>query len=265
MTMSPDPRRVVFGRRRGRRLRAGRQRLIDELLPVLRLRLPDGNRQLDPRPLFDPAAEAVWLEIGFGAGEHLAFQAKAHPSIGMIGCEPFVNGVAGLLARIEQERLQNIRIFPEDGRDVLDGLAEASIDRAFILFPDPWPRKRHGKRRLVCAETLAGLARVMADGAELRLASDDAGQIRWMLEQTLAFPAFEWSARGPGDWRNRPSDWPPTRYELKAIKQGRRPAFLRFRRRRRRHAGPTKSLRSKAKCVSHPADSNVPPYRRIDR
>ncbi|MFQ5953541.1 MAG: tRNA (guanine(46)-N(7))-methyltransferase TrmB [Kiloniellales bacterium] len=228
-----DRRRIVYGRRRGRRLRPGRQRLIDELLPGLEIRLPQHGRPLDPRGLFDPAVEAVWLELGFGAGEHLACQAKAHPTVGMIGCEPFVNGVAALLARIERERLQNVRIFADDGRDLIDVLPEASIGRVFVLFPDPWPKRRHGKRRVVSADSLAGLARVMADGAELRLASDVPEQVRSMLAQTLASRAFEWTARRPGDWRQRPSDWPPTRYELKALDEGRRSAYLSFRRRPR--------------------------------
>ena len=228
-----DRRRIIYGRRRGRRLRPGRQRLIDELLPALDIRLPGPGGELDPPGLFDPAPAAVWLEIGFGAGEHLAYQAKANPGIGMIGCEPYVNGVAALLARVERERLENVRIFPDDGRDLIDVLAEASIGRAFVLFPDPWPKKRHGKRRVVSGETLAGLARALADGAELRLASDVPEQLRWMLDNTLASGNFEWTARRPGDWRRRPADWPPTRYELKAVEEGRRPAYLRFRRRRR--------------------------------
>ena len=232
----------MYGRRQGRRLRPGRQRLIDELLPVLRVRLPEAGGRLDPRRLFDPVAEAVWLEIGFGAGEHLAYQAKAHPSIGMIGCEPFVAGVAGLLAQVARGHLSNVRIFPDDARDLIEVLAEASIGRVFLLFPDPWPKKRHGKRRFLCAESLAGLARVMDDGAELRLASDVAGQVRWMLEKSLGCAAFEWQARGPDDWRRRPPDWPPTRYEMKALEEGRRPAYLRFRRRPRRPAGANKVL-----------------------
>lgn len=244
MTNPPSgaPRRTVYGRRHGRRLRPGRRRLIEELLPALRFRLPEAGGELAPRRLFDPATEAVWLEIGFGAGEHLAYQAKAHPTIGMIGCEPFVAGVAGLLARVERQRLRNVRIFPDDARELIEALAEASVGRVFLLFPDPWPKRRHAKRRFLCADSLAGLARVMADGAELRLASDVAGQVRWMLEQTLAGAAFEWLARGPGDWRHRPPDWPATRYETKALEQGRRPTYLRFRRRPRRLAGADKAL-----------------------
>jgi tRNA (guanine-N7-)-methyltransferase len=206
---------------------------MDEVLPGLRVRLPEGAGGLDPRWLFDPPPLAVWLEIGFGGGEHLACQAAAHPEIGAIGCEPYLNGVARLLGHVVERRLANVRIFLDDARPLIDALAEACIARVFVLFPDPWPKRRHAGRRFVGAETLAGLARVMRDGAELRLATDDPGQVRWMLEQTLSSPAFEWLARGPGDWRGRPPDWPATRYEEKAVRQGRRPVYLRFRRRPR--------------------------------
>ena len=183
--------------------------------------------------LFDAPVEAVWLEIGFGAGEHLAAQAEAHPAVGFIGCEVFENGVAKLLAEIEQHQLSNIRLFLDDARLLLAALSEASLARVFILFPDPWPKLRHHKRRIVSRTTLDALARVMIDGAELRLATDDRGYLAWMLEHTTRHPDFQWLARRPADWRNRPSDWPATRYEQKAIAAGRRPTFLCFRRRPR--------------------------------
>ena len=188
---------------------------------------------LDPRTLFDRPVDAVWLEIGFGGGEHLAAQAAAHPEIGMLGSEIFENGVVKLLAGIERHGLANLRLFVDDARLLLTALPERSLGRAFILFPDPWPKLRHHKRRIVSAETLDRLAFVMADGAELRLATDDAGYLDWMLERLTAHAAFAWLARGPGDWRTRPEDWPPTRYEQKALAAGRTPAFLRFRRRER--------------------------------
>ena len=223
------PSRILYGRRRGKKLRAGRQALIDELLPALRVALPAGG-PLDPAALFAAAPRAVWLEIGFGGGEHLAWQAEANPRAGLIGCEPFVNGLASLLAQVSARGLANVRVFDDDARKLLDVLAEASIARLFVLFPDPWPKARHHKRRIISRDTLAAFARVLADGAELRLATDDMGYCRWMIERLARHDAFEWLARRPTDWRERTDDWPETRYEAKARKQGARPVFLRYRR-----------------------------------
>jgi tRNA (guanine-N7-)-methyltransferase len=211
-------------------LRAGRRGLIDELLPRLAVGLPAcGN--VDPARLFAPPPQAIWLEIGFGAGEHLAGQAEARPEIGFIGCEVFENGIARLLGEIERRRLANIRLFADDARLLIESLPAAAVGRVFILFPDPWPKARHQKRRIVSREVLDGLARIMEDAAELRLATDDPGYFSSMLEQVTGHPAFEWLARGPAGWRRRPPDWPPTRYEEKARAAGRTPFFLRARRR----------------------------------
>lgn len=238
------PRRPVsYGRRRGRALRPGRKALLDELLPTLGVGLPPAGGWLDPGALFldgpaatstgAPPGRAIWLEIGFGAGEHLAWQAERHPEVGVIGAEVFVQGVAGLLSRVCAAKLHNVRIFQGDGRDLLDALPEASLDRIFILFPDPWPKTRHHKRRVIRRATIERLSRVMRNGVELRLATDDMDYAAWMLERLVGHPDFEWLARGAADWRERPADWPPTRYETKALRQGRRPVFLRFRRRAR--------------------------------
>jgi tRNA (guanine-N7-)-methyltransferase len=232
------PRRLVYGRRRGRKLRPGQEALRRNLLPRLAITLPQTGA-LDPRALFAPPVEEVWLEVGFGGGEHLAAQAEAHPAIGMIGCEVFENGVVKLLGEIERRALGNVRIFTDDARALMAALPEASLGRAFVLFPDPWPKQRHHKRRMVSRETLDRLAVALQDGAELRLASDDADYVAWMLERATAHRAFEWLAEGPADWRARPADWPPTRYEQKAIAAGRKPAFLRFRRKARRPRSPT--------------------------
>ncbi|HSR72571.1 MAG TPA: tRNA (guanosine(46)-N7)-methyltransferase TrmB [Kiloniellales bacterium] len=228
------PNRTVHGRRKGRPLRPGRKAVLAELLPRLEIRLPESGT-LEPAALFDPPRpERIWLEIGFGAGEHLAWQAEHNPNVGLVGAEVFVNGIAGLLREVRDRGLTNVRVFQGDGRDLLAVLTEASLDRAFVLFPDPWPKTRHHKRRIVQPDTLDRLAAVMKDGVELRLATDDMAYLRWMLELLLRHPDFEWLARGPEDWRGRPADWPQTRYETKAIEQGRRPAYLRFRRRPRR-------------------------------
>lgn len=231
----PDPadRPRLYGRRRGRALRPGQQRLVDELLPRLRVHVPDGDAPLDPRTLFGAGVRDVWLEVGFGAGEHLAAQAAAHPDVGFVGCEPFVNGVASLLARIEREGLSNIRILDDDARPLIARLAEASLGRAFALFSDPWPKKRHAKRRFLARETLDLLAGPMKVGAELRFATDDPGYVVWALGEALGHPDFAWTARVPADWRTRPADGFETRYEAKARDAGRACVFLNFRRRAR--------------------------------
>lgn len=229
-----DRDRLPFhGRRKGRRIRAGRQRLLDELLPRLALARPAPGATLDPGSLFAETVAAVWLEIGFGGGEHLAFQAAQNRRVGLLGCEVFVNGLASLLTQVEAARLDNVRVFPDDARLLLPHLAEASIERVFVLFPDPWPKSRHAERRFIQQATLDALARIMAEDAELRLASDDADHVAWLLQQILAHPAFAWCAERADDWRLRPADWPETRYEAKAWREGRPPAYLRFRRRPR--------------------------------
>lgn len=222
---------AFHGRRKGRTIRSGRQRLLDELLP--RLGTGPAEEPIQPSTLFERSMRDVWLEVGFGGGEHLAEQARMHPDIGMIGCEPFINGVARLLSEIDRDALGNVRIHADDARDLMDRLTDASIGRAFVLFADPWPKTRHNRRRFIGPENLDRLARVMKDGAELRLASDQMPLIRWMLFHTINHPDFEWLARGPQDWRARPHDWPPTRYEAKAIGQGIACVYLSFRRRAR--------------------------------
>jgi tRNA (guanine-N7-)-methyltransferase len=228
----PGRRRVLYGRRRGRPLHRGQQALVDTLLPRLAVTLPAAG-VLDPSALFDPRPEEVWLEIGFGSGEHLAVQAAAHPAVGFIGCEVFENGIAKLLADVQRRALANVRILTDDARLLIAALPPASIGRVFILFPDPWPKQRHHKRRIVAKETLDALAAIMTDGAELRLATDDLDYLAWMLARLPVHPAFAWLADRPSDWRVRPADWPATRYEAKAITAGRRPYFLRLRRRPR--------------------------------
>jgi tRNA (guanine-N7-)-methyltransferase len=181
---------------------------------------------IDPLALFDWTPRALWLEIGFGGGEHLAAQAARQPDIGFLGVEPFVNGVAKLLGAIEAEQLANVRVLKDDARLLLDALPSGCLERAFILFPDPWPKLRHHKRRIVNRKTLAELARLVRPGGELRLATDDADYARWMLAAILAEPRFLWTAERAHDWREPPADWVSTRYEDKARRNGRRPVFL---------------------------------------
>lgn len=225
-------RRIVHGRRGAARLRAGRRRLLEDLLPRLEISLPDRGELTAPLALFPPSARrALWLEIGFGAGEHLASQAATHPEVGFIGCEPYRNGIAHLLGDIEKQGLENIRLFTDHATDLVGCLPEASLDRVFLLFPDPWPKQRHHKRRIVEPEFLGHLARAMADGGEFRVATDHTGYCHWIMAHLLGHPGFAWCAGEHGDWRSRPDDWPPTRYEAKAHAAGSRCVYLRFRRR----------------------------------
>ena len=242
--MEETRRRTLHGRRRGKKLRAGQQSLLDTLLPRLALALPaepivtpdnevaESTTKIDLARAFGGTlpTDGVWLEVGFGAGEHLVWQAEQHPNVGLIGCEPYINGVAKCLAHIEREGVGNIRLFTDDAMLVMKALPDASLSRAFVLFPDPWPKSRHHKRRFVQRANLDVLARLLKPGAELRLATDDPSYLPWMIEHACTHAAFEWLAERPADWRGRPADWPPTRYEQKML-AGHQPAFLRFRRR----------------------------------
>lgn len=234
--MAASPPKRFYGRRHGRKLRPGLRSLLETRLPDLRLALPPAGATIDLGGLFEFEPHAYWLEIGFGAGEHLIWQAEAHPEVGFIGAEYFINGIAALLREIERRGLRNIRIYEGDGRDLLVALPPAALGRVFILFSDPWRKARHHKRRLVQRATLDRLADLMQDGAELRLATDHADYLVWMLQAAQDHPGFEWLARGAQDWRTRPADWPPTRYEQKAIAEGRHPVYLRYRRRSREGA-----------------------------
>jgi tRNA (guanine-N7-)-methyltransferase len=219
-------RRKHYGRRKGPKLRARQAGLIETLLPTLALK-PEAGR--DPREYFAPGSISdVWLEVGFGAGEHLAWQAQAQPAVGIIGAEPYVAGMAKLLSRIADKTIGNIRLYTEDVRDVIAAAPDAAFGRLFILFPDPWPKTRHHKRRFIQMEMLNELARVMRHGTELRFATDDGGYLDWALERFSAHPAFRWLAESGADWRVRAQDWPQTRYEAKALKAGRKCAYLRF-------------------------------------
>lgn len=224
--MRVEPRLLnSFGRRRGRKLRPSRQGLMDELLPKISISLPHKG-MLDLAAFFKQ--KECWLEIGFGGGEHLAHQAALHTEAGIIGCEPFINGTAALLARIQSEQLSNIRIYGGDARFLIEKLPDASLSKVFILYPDPWPKARHHKRRLISKEFLDALARVMKPGAELRLATDDEDYVTWILERLLTHGGYVWQAERSSDWLNPPPDWISTRYEQKALKAGRVPTYLRF-------------------------------------
>ncbi|MGF1605294.1 MAG: tRNA (guanine(46)-N(7))-methyltransferase TrmB [Rhodothalassiaceae bacterium] len=216
--------RRFYGRRKGPALTARRQALLDDLLP--RLAIDAGAARLDPDTLFDPPPAQIWLEIGFGKGEHLAWQAERNPDIGLLGCEPFLNGVAGLLADIDARGLRNVRIWPDDARDLLDRLPDGSIDRLFLLHPDPWPKTRHASRRFIQPDNLDALARVLKPGAAVRIATDDPVFRQWTLVHMAQRRDFAWSATRPADWRTPPADWIETRYARKAQAEGRAPVYL---------------------------------------
>jgi tRNA (guanine-N7-)-methyltransferase len=231
---NPDPDRLQFyGRRKGKALKAGRISLLDSLLPALRIALPETAQVIDPASLFDSKFDTVRLEIGFGSGEHVAAQAAANPGIGFIGSEVFVNGVASLLRYVEDFGLKNLRIYDNDVRYLLPKLKSGGLARISLLFPDPWPKARHAKRRFVSPANLDEFARLLADGGELRIASDHPVYVAWTLQHVPVHPAFQWTAAGPEDWRQRPSDSIPSRYEEKAIAAGRVPTFMNFVRRTR--------------------------------
>jgi tRNA (guanine-N7-)-methyltransferase len=226
-----DDRPRFFGRRRGKTLRRTALGLIDVLLPQLVIAVPAASDRLDPAGLFTQALRDVWLEIGFGGGEHLAELAATHPEVGLIGCEVFRNGVASLLGHIHAGGQDNIRIFPEDVRLLLPALPDASLGRVFVLFPDPWPKKRHAERRFICPDNLDAIARLLKDGGELRVASDDPVYVAWAAHHLAAHPLLE-PVQITCQRDELPADWPPTRYEEKAL-AGRAPTFFRYRRRNR--------------------------------
>lgn len=214
MTLSPpDPLSIrrLYGRSQGHPLRDAPQALIDELLP--RIAVPDGP--LSARALFGDD-RALSLEIGFGKGEHLAFQAARDPALGLIGAEPFLNGVAGLLAEVAAGGLSNVRVHRGDALDVLERLPDASLDTVWLLHPDPWPKARHAKRRFVNPGPLELIAAKLRPGGRFRLATDHPIYLRHALAAMARAPAFEWMARTPADWMRAPDDWPDTRFAAKA-------------------------------------------------
>lgn len=223
------PRRQLYGRAKGKALRARQSHRIENLLPTIAIdleRLGEG-----PAALFAHRPSEVLLEIGFGGGEHLAAMAKAHPEAGCLGVEPFLNGVAKLLGAVEADNITNIRLLRGDGRHVLGALPHSSLGCVYLLYPDPWPKRRQRKRRIVDEALLDELARVIRPGGEFRFASDIDDYVGWTLARVLRHADFEWLAGGPSDWLEPWEGWHRTRYEEKAIREGRVPSYLRFRRR----------------------------------
>ncbi|MEY1554291.1 tRNA (guanosine(46)-N(7))-methyltransferase TrmB [Yoonia sp. R2331] len=228
---SGAPWRNFYGRFKGKGLRDSQKDYLDKDLVALSPGAvtwdenPDRN-PIDPGGLFD--GKPVWLEIGFGGGEHLVHMAKTYPQVGIIGCEPYINGVAMLLGKIRAAEVENLAVHPGDVRDLFDVLPDGCLDKVFLNYPDPWPKKRHHRRRFVTPEHLGPLHRVMKMGAELRVATDIADYVRQTLEE-VPKAGFDWLAEGPDDWRQPWGDWISTRYEKKAIREGRPQHYLTFR------------------------------------
>lgn len=226
MTLKPipqDPRgpRAFFGRRAGKTLHKNQQALFDTLLPRLAV---DISAPVDPRVLFADARR-VHLEIGYGGGEHLARIAAENPEDGFIGCEVFTGGIAKLLERIDSAGLHNIALFPDDVIKLLAVMPDACLDVIYVLYPDPWPKARHHKRRLIQHAMLAEVARVLKPGGIFRFATDIEDYANWTLAHILMAPDFTWPGQAPGAWHAPYPGWKPTRYEAKARREGREESF----------------------------------------
>jgi tRNA (guanine-N7-)-methyltransferase len=221
---------AFFGRRKGKKLRQHQSELFATLLPKLAIDLTK------PAPatlesLFPHGVDLVRLEIGFGGAEHLLAEAERNPCTGFIGVEPFVNGMAKALAAIEQKNLQNVRLHHGDATQLIEWIPDCALARVDLLYPDPWPKKRHWKRRFVQEKSIAALARILRSGGEFRFASDIPHYVAWTLRRTKASPHFEWTAERADDWRKPWADWLGTRYEAKAKREGRTPCYMIFRKR----------------------------------
>ena len=223
-------REAFFGRLKGPKLRPGQAALLGAALPRLRVNL-DRSAPENLATLFEAPVDSVRLEIGFGGGEHLVHESGRFPRTGFIGVEPFINGMAKLLSTIEHDRRTNIRLYDNDATRLLDWLPDAGLSGLDLFYPDPWPKPRHFKRRFVSARNLDRMARVLKPGAKFRFASDIDTYVDWALKHCRDHPDFEWPAKRAADWHTPFDGWPGTRYEAKAFREGRCPAYLTFLRR----------------------------------
>ncbi len=215
-----------FGRRKGKPLSPSQQKLIDELLPRISLNPTVPISDIFAQFSNDPTE--IWMEIGFGGGEHLVRQAGQNPHVGLIGCEPFINGAVKALAAIEEQGIDNIRMYDEDAAHILDWLPASSLDRIFLLYPDPWHKKRHWKRRFVSARNLERIARVLKPGGIFRFASDIKDYVSWTLDHVSGCDALSEQSGEVGERLVPWPDWQRTRYEAKAFREGRTPQYLTF-------------------------------------
>jgi tRNA (guanine-N7-)-methyltransferase len=228
----PSRARQLFGRRIGRPLSKSQAQALKSLLPVLAVPSEDlaTPGALHPGTLFKTPPAQTWLEIGFGNGEHLDALLRQHPDTGFIGAEPFMNGMAAFLKCIEERPADNVRVLMDDALRLVDALTDQSIDRLYILNPDPWPKKRHHKRRIISQKNLSAFARILKPGALLVMATDVDDLAEWMVTESMIHPAFTWTARNAADWQTPPPGWIKTRYAAKGEKKGHRQTFLVFQR-----------------------------------
>ncbi|OQW48122.1 MAG: tRNA (guanosine(46)-N7)-methyltransferase TrmB [Proteobacteria bacterium SG_bin6] len=222
----PTTIRRLYGRRQGHKLRVGQAALVEEWLP--RLSVPQTG-PLTSETLFGDV-RPLQLEIGFGGGEHLAAQAAAHPAHGFIGCEPFLNGVVSALNHLRDGAIGNVRLHMGDALEVIERLPDASLSRVYLLHPDPWPKARHAKRRMMSHGPLDLIAAKLMPGGEFRLGTDDPTYCRWSMMVMRQRRDFRWLAESADDFLTRPADWPQTRYEAKARRQGHEVWYFRYRR-----------------------------------
>jgi tRNA (guanine-N7-)-methyltransferase len=224
-----EKRGAFFGRRKGHRLRPRQAELLTSLLPRLAVEL-GAPAPADLRTLFPHSVAGVAIEIGFGGGEHLVAEARTHPDIGFIGCEPFVNGMAKALALIEMHKCENVRLHFGDATDLMDWVPPAALKRVDLIYPDPWPKRRHWKRRFVQIESLQKIARALRPAGQFRFVTDIPDYAAWTLERIRRTPQLVWTAERPADWQRPWNGFPGTRYEAKAKREGRVPCYLIFQR-----------------------------------
>ena len=230
MDAKERPWRNFYGRLKGKALHPRQERDLEEILPQVRVAGVDFDENPSRVPIDVTrlsGEKPIWLEIGFGSGEHLVHQAEAHTDVTFIGVEPYINGVASLLGKLRRQKVGNVLVHPGDARDLFDVLPAEAVSKAFLLYPDPWPKARHHRRRFVTPEHLVPLHRVLEPGSELRVATDIPDYVRQTLEEVPKV-GFDWTARRPEDWRHAWADWFSTRYEQKALREGRVPHYLTF-------------------------------------
>lgn len=236
MTINPKSTKAgrnFYGRIKGKGLKAVQEGYLKDLpdLALSQVTVDENptRDKIQPETWF-PRKQPLWLEVGFGAGEHLVHLAKSNPSVNLIGCEPYINGVATCLGKLRKEPQTNLRLHAGDARDLMDVLPDGSVDQFYLLYPDPWPKARHHRRRFVTPEHLGPLARVMRSGAKFHLATDIEDYVRQALQEVIGTGKFKWLAEGPEDWQNPWENWLSTRYEQKALRENRRPHYLIFER-----------------------------------